>query len=93
MHGVLCHLCDVGPAVPVKSWVVVRGSAQRPLASGDARYSGSAARSQGRTYRWAPSTQKDGTNEDGVTGLQQSPLCIREEAKFITAHYGVQQMS
>lgn len=42
------------------------------------------------TYGPAPRKTENG---DRVTGLQQSPLCIREEAKFITAHYGVQQMS
>lgn len=41
----------------------------------------------------APGDPRMTEHEDGVTGLQQSPLCIHEEAKFITAHYGVQQMS
>lgn len=73
MHGVLCHLCDVGPAVPGEKLGGCERFGTAPQACGDARYSGSAACSQGRTYLRAPAPRKT-ENGDGVTGLQQSPL-------------------
>lgn len=75
----------------MKSWVVVRGSAQRPLlAVMPGTQAVQPVHRDVPTYGPAPRKTENG---DRVTGLQQSPLCIREEAKFITAHYGVQQMS
>lgn len=40
---------------------------------------------------WAPGKTLEPATK--VTELQQPQLCIHKEAKFITAHYGVQQMS
>lgn len=93
MHGVLCHLCDVGPLFPGEKL----GGPERLCTAPPGLRGTAGAQEVPPVPRGAP-TQGPGDPrkteiEDGVTGLQQPPLCIREEAKFITAHYGVRQMS
>lgn len=42
---------------------------------------------------WGPGRPGSQQAATAVAELVQPTLCIRKEAKFITAHYGVQQMS
>lgn len=94
MHGVLCHVGEAGHGVRARG--AGRSGAAAGLATPGAGEPGSpgprAARSHGTPSPGprCPGRQQAATK---VAELRQPQACIRKEAKFITAHYGVQQMS